>query len=471
MCGVGEKSISFVDIMLTIDNRRPIGTEALPFPIPNTLDPPPAISVTVSSPRGKIGLCFPSLCTELTCSPWMESMVLFCYVQLVNAESGEPVVVPARERQMTPLVGTTNTTFHKILCPEDKSHGRDLQSLEAIFAFTDLSVRQEGTYRLRFLVYQIVDGEALLRAEKLSDKYKVYAAKAFPGMAQSTPFTETLKKCGIRVRVSKSIRATKNFAKKVDPSCVNFDPENDAQQRLLLNRSPSNYEYDGRVIPVFDAWTDLQRAYHDDRVRHPPEGAYPYPPIPRMQPAILPPPDHAAQPLSPTSTNYERPYRPEFGSPWASRDAQPSIQYDRNEYHADYPARRGNEQLMYNHGSMVPQSYPSPRPYSNAVFPSSTRPTPYTTNRRFHRPSTSQNMNEMPHFHYNSGHTSTRDMFPEPHPMGDLRHTASRPERANGNDWTEEQHQPPPPEVPTPPIFYNNNMGMGYQGTNEGYRT
>jgi len=151
-------------------------------------------------------------------------------------------VVPARERQMTALVGVTNTTFHKINVPHDPESGRPANT-EAVFAFTDLSVRQEGFYRLQFHLYQIVDGEAIHRARLESSKFHVYAAKGFPGMEQSTSFTDVLKKHGIRVRVSKSIRASKKLTSKVDPE-PKFDPENDSQHRLMINPSPRPYEYE-----------------------------------------------------------------------------------------------------------------------------------------------------------------------------------------------------------------------------------
>ena len=199
---------------------------------------------------------------------------------------------------------------------------------------------------------------------------------------------------------------------------------------------------------------------------------------PSLQPSLLPPPDNSAQPPSPVNANYDRGYvdrRPEFGNAWPARDTQPSIQYDRNDYHTDY-ARQRNEQQVYGHSTaMVPQNYSPPRPYPNnvhnTIFAPNSRPAPYTTTRppqRYRRPSITQGLKDLPPFHYNASHPN-REMFPDPHAMGDMRHTASRIERPNGNDWREEQYQPPPPEV-SAPSFYSNNMGLGYQGTNEGYR-
>ena len=78
-----------------------------------------------------------------------------------------------------------------------------------VFAFTDLSVRQEGSYHLRFNLFEIIAGEAIHHAEAYTMGFKVYTAKEFPGMQTSTPFTDLLRRHGLRVRTCKSSRTTK----------------------------------------------------------------------------------------------------------------------------------------------------------------------------------------------------------------------------------------------------------------------
>jgi len=179
-------------------------------------------------------------------------MQLLCFVQLVHADSLEPVIVPARERQINALVGVTNTTLHRICAPLDPArHPNGASVQQGVFAFTDLSVRQEGYYRLQFHLFELVNGEAVPRCKKESDRFKVYAAKGFPGMEQSTVFTDILKKHGIRVRVSKSIRASKKVTAKVessDPPLAMFDPEKGVQQRINVN-SNGHMPYDlGAIV-------------------------------------------------------------------------------------------------------------------------------------------------------------------------------------------------------------------------------
>jgi hypothetical protein len=167
---------------------------------------------------GLIGLYDPSAFIMLINSPQMEAFLLVMHVTLVDQDF-KPVMVQNRERQMTALVGVTNTTLHRITLQDENSRS---QTIKGVFAFTDLSVRQEGLYYLRFDLFEIRNGEILHRTECFSSQFRVYPAKTFPGMKTSTPFTDQLKKVGIRVRVSKSIRTAKSRANQVDPA-TEFD--------------------------------------------------------------------------------------------------------------------------------------------------------------------------------------------------------------------------------------------------------
>lgn len=167
-------------------------------------------------------------------------MSLLLTVTLVDQDY-KPVVVQNRERQMTALVGVTNTTMHRITITDE--HHRS-QRIIPVFAFTDLSVRQEGSYHLRFNLYEIFNGEAIHHAETYSMKFKVYPAKNFPGMQKSTPFTDELKRHGLRVRVSKSTRTAKQ-RNQVDHR--KFDPESE-QHPLHISSNGNRYPYDQRVF-------------------------------------------------------------------------------------------------------------------------------------------------------------------------------------------------------------------------------
>jgi hypothetical protein len=156
-------------------------------------------------------------------SSQIETMFLFVTATLTDTH-GNPVRIQNREHQMTALVGVTNTTFHRITIP--RSDNEHLHDIIPVFAFTDLSVRQEGVFKLRFDLFEVTGGMTYHRAEVFSNEFQVFSAKNFPGMEPSTPFTEILKKHGLRVRVSKSIRAAKAQARvlKTNPMKADHEP-------------------------------------------------------------------------------------------------------------------------------------------------------------------------------------------------------------------------------------------------------
>ena len=77
------------------------------------------------------------------------------------------------------------------------------------FCFPDLSCRQPGKYRLRFVLMRIdplnfhVGGTNPLLAHIMSDVFTVYAAKDFPGMRPSSALTRALKAQGCNIQVKK----------------------------------------------------------------------------------------------------------------------------------------------------------------------------------------------------------------------------------------------------------------------------
>jgi hypothetical protein len=185
-------------------------------------------------------------------------MMLFLQVSLVHAQSHQDVVVVGRERQMSPIVGVTTATMHRITLPSTPEWQRPSGQIAGVFAFTDLSIRQEGAYRLRFDLFELVNGEAFFRSQIFSDEFKVYPAKSFPGMAQSTDFTDILKKHGIRVRVSKSVRnSKKELNMGTAPPTNKFRPENDYSERhhhISQSSGSRQAPYDAhhsRVLPTF----------------------------------------------------------------------------------------------------------------------------------------------------------------------------------------------------------------------------
>jgi len=120
-------------------------------------------------------------------------------------DSKNPVTpVSFQNREMMPLVGDRTVFVQRAYSSEET----EFPDYKGVFAFSDLSVRQEGIYRIRFSLFEIIDGNVIFRGEIVSLPFKTYTPKQFPGMQSSTEATADLKKNGIRMRWKKSIRAS-----------------------------------------------------------------------------------------------------------------------------------------------------------------------------------------------------------------------------------------------------------------------
>ncbi|KAF9989637.1 hypothetical protein BGZ75_005622 [Mortierella antarctica] len=77
------------------------------------------------------------------------------------------------------------------------------------FVFPDLSVRMEGTYRLKFCLYEMVGKDVHFCAYVISDPLIVYSAKKFPGMEESTILSQYFAEQGLKIRIRKEVRPKK----------------------------------------------------------------------------------------------------------------------------------------------------------------------------------------------------------------------------------------------------------------------
>jgi len=103
-------------------------------------------------------------------------------------------------------------------------------------------------YIIEFTLWEVEDGQVVFRGTHRSNTFRVYTAKEFPGMAESTPINELLKSHGIRVRVARRPqgRRTQPFLR--DPSAM--DAHNRVSQyhdyNTMDTEEPVNHfvEYD-----------------------------------------------------------------------------------------------------------------------------------------------------------------------------------------------------------------------------------
>ena len=95
---------------------------------------------------------------------------------------------------------------------------RDLDGSRAcFFVFTDLSIRQEGQFRLAFKLIALgpptlppmgssVSAGGQVLAEALTEPFAIYSPRRFPGMTESTELAKCLARQGIQVPVRNDIR-------------------------------------------------------------------------------------------------------------------------------------------------------------------------------------------------------------------------------------------------------------------------
>ncbi|KAJ2064074.1 hypothetical protein GGI17_001266 [Coemansia sp. S146] len=75
------------------------------------------------------------------------------------------------------------------------------------FVFPDLSIRKDGEYRFRFSFFDLkcdmLNTTAQIKARTFSEPFRVYSAKQFPGMIESTPLSKHFAKQGVKIPVRK----------------------------------------------------------------------------------------------------------------------------------------------------------------------------------------------------------------------------------------------------------------------------
>ncbi|KAJ2897112.1 uncharacterized protein MKZ38_004967 [Zalerion maritima] len=124
---------------------------------------------------------------------FLQSPYFFCSCALAP-ESDTTTTPPSNS-----IVGTLVSSLHK-LKDSDNSDG-------GFFVFGDLSVKQEGRFRLQFDLFELRDGRCIHHTAVQSDIFTVHSPKNFPGMAESTFLTRSFSDQGVRLRLRKDSRA------------------------------------------------------------------------------------------------------------------------------------------------------------------------------------------------------------------------------------------------------------------------
>jgi len=148
-----------------------------------------------------------------------------------------------------PLVGDRTAFVQRAYSSEES----EFPDHKGVFAFPNLSVRKEGTYLLRFSLFEIVGVDIIFHGEIVSVPFRTYTPRHFPGMQPSTDATADLKLNGIRMRWKKSIRANpkKLVAAKVTDSFIRCPAEANILQRRW-NQEDRSHENLAIVVMVHE---------------------------------------------------------------------------------------------------------------------------------------------------------------------------------------------------------------------------
>ncbi|KAG0143971.1 hypothetical protein CROQUDRAFT_660487 [Cronartium quercuum f. sp. fusiforme G11] len=199
------------------------------------LDPPPIIEIQSPGHEPTLKLNFDPDAGHDGCLLTSELHInsnLCLIAHLVTVDTHEEV----RSESGAPCTaGTIVQSPHRL---------RDLSGRFAVFfAFPDISIRLEGTYRLEFQLYSVsVAGRASGPLVKVfTTPFRVMPPKFFPGMASSSELTRHLAEQGFKLRVRKKTRTIINRKKvKRQAECDPINPVLGSLDSPELHQPPSS---------------------------------------------------------------------------------------------------------------------------------------------------------------------------------------------------------------------------------------
>ena len=158
--------------------RTAIGKEKDRKPV----DPPPIIQLRVSMDADPHQF-------------WLQCPYFFMTCCLLDKDGNKK-----KDVTLSPslLLGSNSSSLHKLKDTDNTDGG--------FFVFGDLSIKQEGEYRLKFTLFKLNNETCTCLASIVSDPFTVYPSKTFPGMSESTFLTRSFSDQGVRLRLRKDSR-------------------------------------------------------------------------------------------------------------------------------------------------------------------------------------------------------------------------------------------------------------------------
>lgn len=146
------------------------------------IDPPPILQLDVDPSQDPLQV-------------YITSPYLFVQTFLIGPNDSDP------DPDMNTLAGNTCTSGHVV------KDDRGVHNM--MFCLNDISVKKEGTYRLRFCLFKLntTTGEVEKLTSVCSEPFTTYSGRHFPGMSESTSMTRLLVDAGVRLRLRKESKA------------------------------------------------------------------------------------------------------------------------------------------------------------------------------------------------------------------------------------------------------------------------
>ncbi|KAF9273395.1 hypothetical protein BGZ68_001557, partial [Mortierella alpina] len=173
------------------------------------IDPPPIVQLIVKTPPSSGGSK-----TNNGFTSYLQNPYYFMHASLVEKDTREDVLLIKDTRSKEDMHffkdnRTKATTGSSVSSLYPLKDFEDNGTESGFFVFPDLSVRMEGTYRLKFCLYEMVGKDVHFCAHVISDPLIVYSAKKFPGMEESTILSQYFAEQGLKIRIRKEVRPKK----------------------------------------------------------------------------------------------------------------------------------------------------------------------------------------------------------------------------------------------------------------------
>ncbi|GAN08839.1 conserved hypothetical protein [Mucor ambiguus] len=133
-------------------------------------------------------------CSEEELKKCLQSPFYFTIANLVTEDDPETPLLPVQDY----MSGSTVSSLYRL---------RDIDNSDGgFFVFGDLAVKKEGKFKLKFSLFEIVEGQVENKRTMLSDTFTVFIPKQFPGPVEATFLSRTFSDQGVKMRIRKEHR-------------------------------------------------------------------------------------------------------------------------------------------------------------------------------------------------------------------------------------------------------------------------